>query len=328
MPSRKFRAEVEKRGPPTDFHPDLAKRWSGFLKKRSGGLFARQAAPTCVPANATALDMSYLLYSGGYGYKMQLCPNTNYNINDTVYFYNQNQEISTLGYPTGNSRATLTVVGAQQSVAIYMIWIGGTIRNIQINGNRPALGWLGVSRRFGSVFALIRVIGRICAHRDGRSLPRLVRAELQLVRTPRLERVRNSLLVRYADLEQTAHRRGLMQRRNVPVQRLQGHQQPDRSRGHGAKHQLAVQARFERLGPAAPRRVERSGTMVSAFVTLETRLTLSLRADGISLACSNSIVSGNTIVDATDGMIVIFEAPGSQITDNVYVKASDQQIVR
>jgi hypothetical protein len=68
--------------------------------------------------------------------------------------------------------------------------------------------------------------------------------------------------------------------------------------------------------------------MVGAFVAHETRLILCLRADGISLACSNSIVSGNTIVDATDGMIVIFEAPGSQITDNVYVKASDRQVVR
>jgi hypothetical protein len=40
-------------------------------------------------------------------------------------------------------------------------------------------------------------------------------------------------------------------------------------------------------------------------------------ADGISLACANSIVRNNTIVDATDGAIVIFAAPGSIVEDNV-----------
>jgi len=39
-------------------------------------------------------------------------------------------------------------------------------------------------------------------------------------------------------------------------------------------------------------------------------------ADGISLACGGSVVSNNTITDATDGAIVIFGAPGSQVTNN------------
>jgi hypothetical protein len=40
-------------------------------------------------------------------------------------------------------------------------------------------------------------------------------------------------------------------------------------------------------------------------------------ADGISLACTNSIVRGNRIVDATDGAIVVFAAPGSIIENNL-----------
>jgi hypothetical protein len=40
-------------------------------------------------------------------------------------------------------------------------------------------------------------------------------------------------------------------------------------------------------------------------------------ADGISLACTNSIVRNNRIVDATDGAIVIFEATGSIVEDNI-----------
>lgn len=40
-------------------------------------------------------------------------------------------------------------------------------------------------------------------------------------------------------------------------------------------------------------------------------------ADGISFACTNSVVRNNTIVDATDGGIVVFGAPGSLIENNV-----------
>lgn len=39
-------------------------------------------------------------------------------------------------------------------------------------------------------------------------------------------------------------------------------------------------------------------------------------ADGISLACRNSVVRDNLIVDATDGGIVVFGAPGSLIEGN------------
>lgn len=39
-------------------------------------------------------------------------------------------------------------------------------------------------------------------------------------------------------------------------------------------------------------------------------------ADGISLACTKTIVRNNRIIDATDGGIVIFGAPGSFIEDN------------
>jgi hypothetical protein len=42
-----------------------------------------------------------------------------------------------------------------------------------------------------------------------------------------------------------------------------------------------------------------------------------LWADGISLACANSIVRNNVVTDATDGGIVIFGAPGSLIEGNM-----------
>jgi hypothetical protein len=40
-------------------------------------------------------------------------------------------------------------------------------------------------------------------------------------------------------------------------------------------------------------------------------------ADGISLACTNSIIRNNLIIDATDGAIVIFAATGSLIENNI-----------
>ncbi|KAM0746609.1 hypothetical protein T439DRAFT_306552 [Meredithblackwellia eburnea MCA 4105] len=42
-------------------------------------------------------------------------------------------------------------------------------------------------------------------------------------------------------------------------------------------------------------------------------------ADGISMACKGSTVSGNVVTDATDGGIVVFGAPGSTITGNTIV---------
>ncbi|SCZ89674.1 BZ3500_MvSof-1268-A1-R1_Chr9g10546 [Microbotryum saponariae] len=42
-------------------------------------------------------------------------------------------------------------------------------------------------------------------------------------------------------------------------------------------------------------------------------------ADGLSVAGKDSVVSGNTIIDATDGAIVVFCAPGSTISDNTII---------
>lgn len=39
-------------------------------------------------------------------------------------------------------------------------------------------------------------------------------------------------------------------------------------------------------------------------------------ADGISLSCKNTRVEFNTIIDPTDGGIVVFGAQGSQIRNN------------
>ena len=47
-------------------------------------------------------------------------------------------------------------------------------------------------------------------------------------------------------------------------------------------------------------------------------------ADGISMACGDTTVKGNTVTDATDGGIVIFGAPGSTVEDNTVIAATQQ----
>ena len=47
-------------------------------------------------------------------------------------------------------------------------------------------------------------------------------------------------------------------------------------------------------------------------------------ADGISMACGNTEVEGNTVTDATDGGIVVFGAPGSTISGNTIIARTQQ----
>lgn len=100
-------------------------------------------AKGCLPPGTTAKQMNLILARDSERAKVILCPNTNYPIANTLIFQSNYQEIMTLGYPTGTSRATLTVVGDGMSVAVYGACdkcVGITLRSIQINGNRPALG--------------------------------------------------------------------------------------------------------------------------------------------------------------------------------------------
>jgi len=50
-----------------------------------------------------------------------------------------------------------------------------------------------------------------------------------------------------------------------------------------------------------------------------------LWADGISLDCTNSLVSSNTITGSTDGGIVIFGSPGSVIDSNTITSSATEQ---
>lgn len=76
-----------------------------------------------------------------------LCPGAVIKLKAPIVYTAQRQVITTKGLPTDDTRATLVVTGGGQSVAIYGTCVkcsGTRLANVQVNGNRPALGWIGV----------------------------------------------------------------------------------------------------------------------------------------------------------------------------------------
>jgi hypothetical protein len=102
--------------------------------------------PTAYTACISSGDetiINNLLSSGGANTIVSLCASAVFNLKNPIIFTAQNQEVSTEGYPTSSTRATLVVTGVNQTAAIIGNCgqcSGLKIRNIQVNGNRPILG--------------------------------------------------------------------------------------------------------------------------------------------------------------------------------------------
>lgn len=77
---------------------------------------------------------------------MNLCPNAVIPLYNNIYFTQPGQVLTTLSSSTGTeSRATLRVANVNQTCAVYALGsntAGVTIKNIQVDGSRPALGWV------------------------------------------------------------------------------------------------------------------------------------------------------------------------------------------
>ncbi|KAI0939885.1 hypothetical protein AcV5_001144 [Taiwanofungus camphoratus] len=109
-------------------------------------LHARDDCEPADPLNTLTDRLNTLLNSSGSGYTLPLCPSTQYYIQAPILFYAPYQEISTVGYPTGDERATLVVVGPVANGQGQTTAVDGTcanctgvkLRNIQINGTRLA----------------------------------------------------------------------------------------------------------------------------------------------------------------------------------------------
>lgn len=96
------------------------------------------ASSSCIASGNVAGITAAL---SGSGAAAVLCPSAVFNLTSPVTFTAANQQIYTQGLPTGSTRATLVVTGSTQSAAITGTNVSGiTIENIQVNGNKPALG--------------------------------------------------------------------------------------------------------------------------------------------------------------------------------------------
>lgn len=185
------------------------------------------------------------------GSKAILCKNAVFQLHDTVFFTEDDQEIHTEGFPIDDSRALLRV-GHKDIVTAVSSGNKSRVklRNVIIDGNRPELG-----------------IG------EGGLIEWGGNGSEQLVEWVKAYEPRGwSVLVL----------------------------------GHGDDLRCDGSiARNNELGPAG-----RAEYII---------------ADGISLACRNSTVTNNTIIDATDGGIVIFQAPGSLVANNMIV--ADERVM-
>lgn len=75
-------------------------------------LYSRSHCVPADPANTVTERLNTLLKNSGSTYVLKLCPNQRYFLQSPLIFSSPLQEISTLGYPTGDDRAVLIVNGS------------------------------------------------------------------------------------------------------------------------------------------------------------------------------------------------------------------------
>lgn len=106
---------------------------------------AALSAADCLPSgNAAAVNTA--LQSGGAGAIVQLCPGAVISVTTAgISFTAENQELSTQGYPTDSTRATVIIEpGSSIASAIWGRWTSGVkVLNVQVDGNRLNAGLLG-----------------------------------------------------------------------------------------------------------------------------------------------------------------------------------------
>lgn len=189
-----------------------------------------------------------LLSTGGANTLVSLCANAVFNLKHPIIFTAHNQELSTEGYPTDSTRATLIVTGVNQTAAIYGNCVecsGLKLRNIQVNGNRPALGLFPGS--------------------------------------------------------------GNIEIGGPTTDQLVDHVHSYEPRGWSCLHITEGGSNVCRNATITNNDIGPSGNSSGHW------------ADGISMACTRSLVANNIITDATDGAIVIFGAPFTTVKNNTII---------
>ncbi|WVQ73124.1 hypothetical protein IAR50_002688 [Cryptococcus sp. DSM 104548] len=99
------------------------------------------ASAACTSNSSNTAALQKLITDGGAGYTLSLCPSNTYALTEILNYTAVDQEISTEGYPTDDTRATLVVSGFNKTTAVSASTKGrdrAVLRNVIIDGNRKA----------------------------------------------------------------------------------------------------------------------------------------------------------------------------------------------
>lgn len=99
------------------------------LNRSAAVLHPRDDCEPRDPLNTLTDRLNILLNSSGPGYTLPLCPSVQYIIQAPILFAAPNQEISTVGYPAGDDRATLVVDGPVANGQGHTTAVDGTCNN-------------------------------------------------------------------------------------------------------------------------------------------------------------------------------------------------------
>ena len=101
------------------------------------------ASAACI-SSGDQTTVNDLFTSGGAGTIVQLCTNTVLTVSAPIEFTANNQEISTEGYPTDDTRATIQPASGTSVTTMITGYGFNEIRilNIQLDGLRPTLGFV------------------------------------------------------------------------------------------------------------------------------------------------------------------------------------------
>ncbi|KAH8819339.1 hypothetical protein F5884DRAFT_760282 [Xylogone sp. PMI_703] len=219
------------------------------------------AAANCI-SSGDENTINAAFKSGGAGAVVQLCPGSVITVHNTVQFTADNQELSTMGYPTGSTRATILLVATDPAITTIVDghFNGLRLLNIKIDGNRRQNGV--ISQNSGANIEMGGAgTGQIISHvasTDSRG---------------------------WSCMHITEGNAGS---------------------GSGACTNATVTNND--IGPCGAAGHDSNGN--------------ALWADGISFACSQSLIQSNTVTGSTDGGIVLFGAPGTKVLDNTIISSS------
>ncbi|MBW0463417.1 hypothetical protein O181_003132 [Austropuccinia psidii MF-1] len=276
---------------------------------------ATQPEPDCLGSQATDIEINKALRSGGQSATVLLCQEARINLNNPIIFSAANQSLYTTGRPLGTQQATLVVMGKNMSTAVVgtcKACSGVQLSFVEINGNRPGLGWIDGRRGGGALLEFggdtrDQIIEFVRAY-EPRSWSVL---HAQEGSKPNTAQSCSGMIIRnnYFGPAGISPNQGVQfpghPKANIPLKQYYLTPQNDNSKGNfftpGTSEESHFSSKQKLRGKRHADGVYPAGQW----------------ADGISLACPNSHVYNNFVVDATDGGIVIFGAPGTQVRFNV-----------